>query len=314
MDIYYSLEEIDNSNNKNIVLALGNFDGVHMGHRELIRKTIINAENTNGVPAVFTFDPHPMKVLHSEMCPPMLSNKEEKIRILSGLGISILFILPFSLEISNLSPESFVKDILVNKLKVKSVVVGYNYNFGCQGSGNVDMLVRLAEKYDFNVIVIPPVKLDEIEVSSTLIRGMLAEGNVNEAARFLGYYPCIISKVVMGKQLGRQIGYPTANIDLPEDILAPASGVYAVKIQLGEEYLDGVANIGNKPTVNKLGRKNLEVHMFDFSWEIYNKTIRVDFISRIRGEKKFLSIQQLSDQIKKDVLIAEKILSKKNAE
>ena len=307
MDIYQGLNNTDKY--QNVVIALGNFDGVHLGHRELIKRTIEIAKLENGTPAVFTFDPHPMKVLQPDGCPPMLLTKEDKIRVLADLGVKLLIILPFSDSISNLSPEQFVKDILVEKLKVKAVVVGYNYNFGYKGAGDAYMLITLAEKCRFLTVVVEPVKCGDQEVSSTLVRQLLLAGNVADAARFLGYRPFVASWVVTGDQRGRQIGFPTANINLPEDVLFPATGVYAVKVEVLGRWYGGVANIGVKPTFNLNQPKNLEVHLFDFAEDIYGCKIKVEFISRIRREREFSSADELVKQIKTDLYKAQEIFA-----
>ncbi len=307
MDIYHGLDNI--SKHKNIALALGNFDGVHLGHRELIRRTIAFADRENGIPAVLTFDPHPMKVLQPDSCPPMLLSKEDKIRILSDLGIKLLIIVPFSDDISKLSPRQFVKNILVDKFKVRVVVVGYNYSFGYKGVGNAEILIQLAGEYGFEAVVVPLVKCDGTEVSSTFIRRLIKEGNVSEAARFLGYYPFVTSRVVSGDRRGQLLGFPTANMILPDDSLTPANGVYAVKIHVNGCLLNGVANLGKRPTFSMNQPQNLEVHIFNFNQEIYNAKIKVEFIRRIRGEQEFSSVQELVRQINNDVAEAKKCLN-----
>ena len=311
MNIYHGLEDgIDKYNN--IVMALGNFDGVHLGHRELIKRTIEIAARENGTPAVFTFDPHPMKVLRPDCCPPMLLSKEEKIRILSDLGIKLLVILPFSDDIANLSPREFVKNVLIDKFKVRAVVVGYNYNFGYKGTGNAGLLTGLAGEYGIEAVVVPPVQHDQAEVSSTLIRNLLQKGDVSTAAEFLGYFPLIVSRVVTGDQRGRQIGFPTANLELSDDILAPANGVYAVRVHVNGAILRGIANIGNRPTFDLNQPPNLEVHIFDFAREIYNTKIKVEFIKRIRGEQRFSSVEELVRQIENDSGEVKKVLARVN--
>ncbi len=307
MDIYHGLDEIAEKYD-NMVIALGNFDGVHLGHRELIKKAIELADRIGGVPGVFTFDPHPMTVIQPDCSPPMLLTKEDKIRILSELGARVLIICPFSEEISRLSPEQFVRDILVQKLRVKAVVVGYNYNFGYRGEGTPGMLAEFGRQSGFQVIIIPPVKHNETEVSSTLIRQLLLKGKVSEAAGFLSYYPFVSSRVVTGDRRGRQMGFPTANLNLPENILIPANGVYAVKVHIKGDTFNGVANVGIKPTFDLNQPKNLEVHCFDFSEDIYNTMIKVEFIERLRGEKKFSSANELVARIDEDVQRARRIL------
>jgi riboflavin kinase/FMN adenylyltransferase len=311
MDIYQGLDNIDNYHN--IVVALGNFDGVHLGHRQLIRRTIEIAKKYNGTPAVYTFDPHPLKVIKPDLCPPMLLTKEEKIRLFSELGIKVLIIAPFTQEVSGISPEQFVQEILVEKLKVKCVVVGYNYNFGYKGSGDPAMLTGLAAKNGFAVEVVPPVKCGETEVSSTLIRNFLLEGNVVDAAKYLGYFPFVNSRVVAGFQRGREIGFPTANLSLSDDVLAPANGVYAVKVYFWDKCWYGVANIGVKPTFEPGLPRNLEVNIFDFKGDIYGTKIKLEFIRRIRGECQFGSVDELVQQIKKDVQAAKSCLASEAA-
>lgn len=302
MDIYHGLDNIDNYHN--VVVALGNFDGVHLGHRELIRRTIEIANKYNGTSAVYTFDPHPLKVTRPELCPPLLLNKEEKIRQFAELGVKVLVIAPFTEEISGFSPEQFVQEVLVQKLKVKCAVVGFNYNFGYKGSGDANMLGELATQKGFGVEVVPPVKCGGIEVSSTLIRNYLLEGNVADAAKYLGYFPFLSARVVTGFQRGREIGYPTANLNLSDDFLVPANGVYAVKLYFGDKTWHGVANIGVKPTFEPGQPRNLEVHIFDFNGDLYGTKIKLEFIRRIRGECQFGSVDELVEQINKDVQTA----------
>lgn len=307
MDIHHGLDEISGKYD-NAVIALGNFDGVHLGHRELIKKAIDLADRAKGVSGVFTFAPHPMTVIQPDCSPPMLLTKEDKIKIFSELGIGVLIICPFSQEISRLTPEEFVRDILVKRLQVSAVVVGYNYSFGYRGSGTPEMLTEFGGKLGFEVITIPPVKRHDTEVSSTLIRSLLLKGDVSGAAGFLGYYPFVVSRVVTGDRRGRQIGFPTANLNLPENILVPANGVYAVRVHIKGNSYNGVANVGIKPTFNLNQPKNLEVHCFDFSDDIYNTKIKVEFIGRLRGEKGFSSVQELVTQINSDVKQAKLLL------
>ncbi|PKM79888.1 MAG: riboflavin biosynthesis protein RibF [Firmicutes bacterium HGW-Firmicutes-14] len=305
MEVYHGIKVMDKS--KNIVIALGNFDGVHLGHRELIRRTREIAETEKGIPAVFTFDPHPMKVLQPDRYPPMLLSREEKINILSGLGIRLLIITPFSKDISMLSPEAFVNEILVDRLNVRAVIVGYNYNFGYRGEGNVETLRHLTENRGIRTVVVSPVKLHGVEVSSTLIRRLLLEGKVFEAAEYLGYHPFVTSRVVEGDRRGRELGFPTANMDLPADILVPANGVYAVRVYLNGSILKAIANIGIKPTFQADRPINLEVHCLGFSGNLYGELIKVEFIKRIRGEQAFSSAGELTRRIRKDMEEAEKI-------
>lgn len=306
MDIFCNLDEV--VKRSNIVVALGNFDGVHLGHRELIRYTVEMAGEEKCIPAVFTFDPHPLKVLRPEICPPMILSKQDKINLMYELEVQFLVIAPFSLDFARITPARFVKDILVDKLGVKGIVVGYNYAFGFKGEGSAETLVELASTYGIRTKVVPPVKCNGTEVSSTLIRSLIADGNVAEAASFLGYHLFIKARVVSGDQRGRQIGFPTANIELPEDVLYPANGVYAVRVSIDGESFRGVANLGLRPTFKLNCPRNLEIHILDFCKDIYGREIKAEFIERIRGERQFASVDELIQQIQQDVGQAVKIL------
>lgn len=306
MDVYYGLDNIGEYNN--VIVALGNFDGVHLGHRKLIEKTVNLARQVDGTPAVLTFDPHPLKILQPEICPPLLLSREEKIRIMSELGVKLLVITPFCQEIAHLSPELFIKNILIDNLKVKGVVVGYNYSFGFRGKGNSETMSLLALEYGIESVVVPPVKSSGVEVSSTLIRNLLLQGQVAEAAKFLGYFPFVCGQVVTGDQRGRQIGFPTANLQIPEEVLAPANGVYAVRVNIDRECFYGVANLGLRPTFKLNRPRNLEVNIFDFCRNIYGEKIKVEFIERIRGEREFESVHELIEQIGKDTAQAKRTL------
>lgn len=306
MDIYYGLDDIGYY--ENVVVALGNFDGVHLGHRQLIQKTIEKSQQLNGTTAVLTFDPHPLKILAPEVCPPMLLSKGEKIQKLSELGAELLIIIPFSREFARLTPKDFVKDILVEKLKARGVVIGYNYTFGFKGQGTPETLTALGRDYGIETIVVPPVEYQGVEVSSTFIRNLLVRGEVHEAGKYLGYCPFIVSEVVAGDQRGRTIGFPTANLEPGEEVLIPANGVYAVRVYIDGEVFKGVANIGLRPTFKLDSHRNIEINIFDFCKDIYGRKIKVEFVQRIRGEQKFESVQDLIAQIARDALKARGVL------
>lgn len=312
MEIFHGLVDIEK--NRHTVMALGNFDGIHMGHRELINRVLKISQKEHGTAAVFTFDPHPLKVLQPEISPPLILAKEDKIRLLGELGIDLLVILPFSEDISRLTPEEFVQKVLVEKFNLRTVVVGYNYTFGRNGQGNAKMLAELAAGYGVQTEIVPPVSFGGEEVSSTLIRGLLMEGKVAKASKLLGYHPFVVSRVVTGDQRGRQIGFPTANLNLSSDLLVPANGVYAVMIYINGGTYQGVANIGVKPTFCLDQPKNLEVHCFGLNQDIYDAKIKVEFIERIRGEQKFASVSELVSQIKFDCAKAGQIFGQNGGE
>ncbi|ADG82238.1 bifunctional riboflavin kinase/FAD synthetase [Thermincola potens] len=307
MEVYYDIRDVKNYPNP--VVALGNFDGVHLGHRELVRRTRKMADEISGTPVVFTFDPHPLKVLLPDSYPPLLLPKEEKIKMMAELGIAVMVIAGFSRRMANLEPADFMKKILVEGVGAKGIIVGYNFSFGKGGKGTPELLREYAPEGNYRVDVVPPVTVDGVEVSSTLIRQLLLRGEVTEARKYLGYFPYVRGKVVYGVQLGRKIGFPTANLDLNHEILVPAKGVYAVRVScLGEKHC-GVANIGNKPTLKKENPVNLEVHIFDFDGNLYGHEIKVEFVARLRAEKSFQDLEELTRQICIDAGLARRILN-----
>lgn len=300
MRVYEGLNGLRHRYEK-IVVALGNFDGIHLGHQRLIGEAVATSRRNNGTSAVLTFDPHPLAVLRPEMAPPMLLSRESKERIMGQLGVDVLIMLPFTLDFAKLSPGEFIRDILIEQLGVKGIVVGYNYTFGHKGKGTPETLWKYGEEYGYSLNVIPPVKLAGQVVSSTLIRSKLLEGDVTFARKLLGYYPFTEGIVITGDRRGNTLGFPTANLEYPEGMVVPCNGVYSVHVEFdGETYL-GVANIGHKPTFNGHRKTNIEVHLLDFCGDIYGKKIKVNYCRRLRDEKKFSSITDLVNQIQADV-------------
>jgi len=300
--IYRHWQGLKHKHNK-IVIGLGNFDGVHIGHQKLISEVVNLAEEIGGTPAVFTFYPHPMAVLHPENCPPLLLSQEAKQKFIARMGVEVLLLVPFDLEFARLSPEDFVNNILSEELAARGVVVGYNYTFGHRGRGTPELLQELAPRYQYQLLVVPRVTVGGQVVSSSLIRELLMKGQVAEAAECLGYYPFIEGQVVAGDRRGGRLGFPTANLNIDQTYLVPANGVYSVKVRVdGETYL-GVANIGFKPTFHGKER-NIEVHLLDFYQELYGKYIKVSFTMRLREEKKFTTPSELIKQIEQDIIQA----------
>lgn len=289
----------------NLVLGLGNFDGVHLGHQRIIGELVRTARETGGTPAVFTFYPHPMTVLDPDHAPPLLLSQEAKRNKMAELGVEVLLWVPFDREIADMEPECFVEQVLYREMNVAAVFVGYNYTFGRGGRGTAAMLEEYGRRMGFRVHVIPPVTVEGKVVSSTLIRQLIQEGDVSEAAKFLGYYPFIEGVVVSGEKRGRQLGFPTANINPDANLVIPADGVYSVKVHVNRDTFLGVANVGIKPTFHGLqGRRNVEVHLLDFCGNLYGQTIRVIFTRRLRGEKRFTSVAELVKQIEEDIYLA----------
>ncbi|MGQ9512316.1 bifunctional riboflavin kinase/FAD synthetase [Thermodesulfitimonas sp.] len=291
---------------RKICLGLGNFDGVHLGHQRLIKRLVEYARQNQGTAAVFTFEPHPAMVLRPEAAPPLLLAPELKQRLIASFGVDILLAVPFTREFALLSPEAFVREVLCAEIGVAAVFVGYNYTFGHRGAGTLETLRELGARYGFTVEVIPPVLVDDQPVSSTLIRGLIAAGKVEEARRYLGYYPVFAGTVVSGAKRGTELGFPTANLEVDSQVLVPANGVYAVKAVVDGEVFLGVANIGICPTFagNAPAGRRVEVFLFDFHGDLYGKRLEVTFTRRLREERRFRSVAELVEQIRRDVAAA----------
>lgn len=291
------------------VVVLGNFDGVHQGHQLLITTAMLEAQKRNLTSVVLTFDSHPEKVLHPQNnCKLLLSNKK-KSQLIAKLGVDVLVYLPFTKELAQYSPEEFARKVLVEALKAECVFVGFNYTFGKRASGDVSILSRLGQELGFEVKTFPPVKVNDIVVSSTAIRNALLEGKIELARSLLGYWPLLTGRVVKGFQKGRLIGFPTANLKIDDDLLLPQNGVYASIVNLAEKKYFGMTNIGRKPTVGKELPITVEVNIFDFAEDIYGQEIEVCLYHRIREERKFSSLEELSQQLKKDRQICLEVLN-----
>ena len=299
MKIYHSINEFVSV--KNAVVTIGTFDGVHIGHRKIISGIKELAESTGGETVMLTFFPHPRMILHPEDESIKLINTIiEKAELLEQLGIDHLIITPFSRDFSNQSPEEYIRDILVNKIGTKKIVIGYDHRFGKDRQGGLNELLCLGPVYGFDVVEIPEQDINEVAISSTRIRNALLNGEIELANTFLGYPFFITGTVVRGDQIGRQIGYPTANIIVGERYkLIPADGIFAVKVMIEGKVYNGMAYIGTRPTVNGLTR-NIEVNIFDFHQEIYNRQIRMEFHNFVREDMKFQSLDELKAQIAKD--------------
>ncbi len=296
----------------NSILTLGNFDGLHLGHQELVRMIIRRARETGALSMVVTFRPHPLKILAPDKCPPLISIYEEKIKLFERLGIDVLVKIPFTLEFSAMPPEDFVRDVLCGTLGAKEIFVGYNYRFGKGREGDIRTLRSLGETYGFTVREIEQIAFGGEVISSTKIRTLLREGDVEHAAKLLGRTYTITGIVVKGDGRGKGLGFPTANI-APKHSIIPADGVYAVRLVVREKVYDGIANIGLRPTFNKKVLA-IEVHVFDFDEDIYGEDISLYFIKKIREEKKFKGANALISQIKSDIETAKAILSSHLAE
>jgi riboflavin kinase/FMN adenylyltransferase len=289
------------------VVTLGNFDGLHLGHQELIGKVIARAREIGAASVVVTFRPHPLKILAPEKCPPLISIYEEKIRLFEKLGIDVLVKIPFTRDFAKMSPEDFVKNILCDTLGAKEIFVGYNYRFGRGREGTIATLKTLGEKFDFSVREVEQVSLKGEVISSTKIRHLLSDGEVEHAARLLGRTYAITGIVVRGDGRGKGLGFPTANI-APKHSIVPADGVYAVRLFVRDKFYDGIANIGLRPTFGK-NVLAIEVHIFEFNEDIYGEEISLYFVGRIRKERKFAAAADLIKQIHADIKTARQMLA-----
>lgn len=289
------------------IITLGNFDGLHLGHQELIKMIIQRAEETASHSMVVTFRPHPLKILAPEKCPPLISIYEEKIRLFEMLGIDVLVKIPFTLDFSAMEPRDFVKNVLCDLLGAKEIFVGYNYRFGKGRKGDIRLLRNLGKEFGFAVREIEQVSLDGEVISSTMIRQLLKNGKVEHAAKLLGRPYALCGIVVKGDGRGRGLGFPTANIASKHSLI-PSNGVYAVRLFVRDKYYNGVVNIGMRPTFDTKSLA-IEVHIFAFNEDIYGEEITVCFISKIREEKKFGNADALIKQINADINTAKELLS-----
>lgn len=300
MKIHYDLESI--SDLSKTAVTTGTFDGVHIGHKTIIERLIASAKSIQGESVLLTFYPHPRMVLYPDDDQiKMLNTPLEKEQLLENCGIDHLVVIPFTKEFSRLSSLEFVRNILSNILKAKKLVIGHDHHFGRNREGTFAHLQEFGSLYGFEVEEIPAKDIDDVAISSSKIRQALETGDLNTANNYLGYHYAITGKVVEGKQLGRTIGYPTANIEVVDKYkLIPAIGVYAVKIKYGNHFFDGMLSIGNNPTVTENGPTTIEVNIFDFNAEIYHKEITIYFYKKLRNEIKYNSVEALVTQLALD--------------
>ena len=304
MRVFSSLSEIKDLNLKqaNLAVALGTFDGVHIGHRNVILEAVKLAKQHQGKSAVFTFANHPLSIIAPNHKPPIIDDTLAKIRNIAALGVDYLFNVEFTLELCKMTPEEFIKMLCTN-LAPKYLVTGPNYSFGVKGKGTPDLLREFGSQYGFKVYTHHFVYCQNNMVSSTLIRQALLEGNLDIANEMLGHPFSIDEKVIHGKKRGRKLGFPTANLSIRENRVMLPNGVYTVYAYVDGVRYEAIASIGTNPTFSDISRR-VEVNIFDFHQDIYDKIIRVDFLQAIRREIKFTSVDALLNQMHKDVAIA----------
>jgi riboflavin kinase / FMN adenylyltransferase len=287
-----------------IFLAIGVFDGVHLGHRAVIERVLADARNAGGTAVVATFDPHPARILRPEKAPRILTSTPHKLRLIRDLGVEHLLILPFSREFAETEPAKFLHDLSAAGRPLREICVGHEWCFGKNRAGNLALMAEIGRELGFDEVGVPAVQIDGEVASSTLIRSAIEAGNLARAARFLGREYAILGTVVRGDQLGRRLGFPTANLAAHNEQFPP-NGVYAVDVQRNGTRLRGVANIGVRPTIaNASGERLLEVHLFDFDSDLYGEDLEVTFRRFLRPERKFESLEELKAQIAQDVAAA----------
>lgn len=340
MRIYNHIDEF--AKLERAAVTIGTFDGVHLGHQKIITKLKEEAALVNGETVILTFFPHPRMILQPEnQSLKLINTMAEKAELLSNLGIDHLIITPFTRDFSNLSPEEYIRNVLVNKIGTKKIVIGYDHRFGKDRSGGLNELQNFSSVYDYKVTEIPEQDIHDVSVSSTRIRTSILEGKVKIATDFLGHAFTLNGKVIKGDQIGRTLGYPTANLFIEESYkLIPADGIYAVKIlidrdtyknknqeiknpfhperkftsQINENknVFKGMAYIGHRPTINGMSQ-NIEVNIFDFSEDIYHQNIRLEFLEFIREDIKFNSLDELALQLSKDKTAVLNVLESYNS-
>ncbi len=309
MQSFYSLGSIPEFS-QNSVVTFGVFDGLHIGHQDVLDKVRSIADTENLTRILFGFYPHPLSYLAPEKCPPVLMCLPKRIDILKQLGIDTTIFVNFDESIASMSPDTFVNNILLDMCHAKHVVVGYACQFGKDRQGNAQLLETIGEQSEFGVSVVPPTQLNGLPVHSTRIRQSIARGDLGLASQLLGRVYSVSGTIVQGDGRGKQLGFPTANIDTGEQ-LCPPNGVYAIQAKLEEQWLNGVVNIGIRPTFNGT-EFQVESHLFDFDGIVYGKTLEIFFIEKIRSERKFSTIHALRQQINRDIVAAGEILDQQS--
>jgi len=281
-------------------VTVGSFDGVHLGHQAVLREIASRATQAGRASVLVTFEPHPLQVVNPQAAPPLLTTWAERREFLAQLPVDYVLLLRFDRALAALSPEAFVRDVLLARCQMRELVIGYDHGFGRGRSGDVETLRQLGGSYGFEVDVVPPVDLGEQHVSSSRIRRAVAGGDLDSAARMLGRPYQVIGRVERGEQRGRQIGVPTINLgEVPPEKLLPPDGVYAVRVQWRGGCTEGMMNQGPKPTFQD-GRRSIEAHLFGFDGDLYGEWVRLEWVRRLRDVRRFASMEQLQEQLRRD--------------
>ncbi len=300
-------KEYNKFKGSNTCLAIGTFDGLHKGHQLIINQAIKEARKNNYPAAVLSFHPHPLEIIAGKTPPPSVVSRSQKISILEDMGIDYYFEQEFNQEFAQLKPEEFINQILLDKIRVKTIVVGDDFRFGYKNEGNVEILKEMGKLHSYRAKIISQLHASDDRISSTRIRTLLKKGKIKNAEKLLGRPYQICGEVIHGKKRGRKLGFPTANLNLETNYILPPEGVYAVKVHYkGKEYI-GAANLGYNPTFNNQDI-SFEVFILDFKGNLYNQRLCVDLIEFIRGEKDFAVKEELIEQMKQDILYTRKLL------
>lgn len=303
MKIFRSLDEIGDI--ESTVVALGNFDGIHIGHRSLIDEAVRISSERGLKSAIFTFSNHPKNVMSGENLVKNILYEDEKVALVEKLGIDYMFSLNFDDTMMHISPEDFARELLCKKFKADIAICGFNFSYGYKAEGNADNLCEFGNKMGFETVVKEPIIVDNEIVSSTLIRNKITSGDVESAALLLGRNYSIRGVVIYGNQIGRTIGFPTCNITIDDSMVSPANGAYVSYCYVDGKRYDSVTNVGNKPTVGNYS-KNIETNILDFDEDIYGSEVKIEFLKLMRTEEKFNGLEELRSQLKKDVKLARK--------
>ncbi|HXS37350.1 MAG TPA: bifunctional riboflavin kinase/FAD synthetase [Flavipsychrobacter sp.] len=307
MAVFFDIENLPRFHNA--VLTIGTFDGVHLGHEAILHEVVEHAKEVGGESVLITFEPHPRKLLFPDQPLAIITPLDKKIELITEAGIQHVVVAPFTKEFSNLSAQDYIENFLVKLFHPHTIIIGYDHHFGHDRKGNIDLLKKYASQYQYEILEISAQLIDEATVSSTKIRRALTEGHVKEASHMLGRFYSFAGTVIHGNKLGRTIGYPTANIhpDNAEQLI-PGRGIYAVRVNWNSEQYKGMLSIGYNPTVTDVKLLRIEVNIFDFDEDIYGQIIEIEFVSYLRAEEKFESIDVLKDQLHNDKEMALKAL------
>lgn len=307
MKIFYGTEQLLDCSKA--VITIGTFDGVHQGHKKILQSVVSAAKEIGGNSILITFNPHPRKLIFPNEPLKLLSTLEERLALVEDAGIDVAVVVPFTQQFAAMSADDYIRNFLVKIFKPELIIIGYDHHFGHDRTGDITMLRSYSQQYEFEVKEIPAQLISEAAVSSTQVRKAIVAGSVESARQMLGEAYSISGRVVKGAQRGRTIGYPTANIELPDmDKLVPKQGVYAVRVFIDNQVLSGMLNIGLNPTVTDEALQKIEVNIFDFTDDIYGQTIVISFIARLRDEFKFESLDALKAQLAEDKKQAQLLL------